>query len=257
MPLNLEVRSYSGGGRHRHGFTQVLFPLRGSMHVDIEGSAGVVSSNRLAVIPEQHVHDFVPSRDCNLLVIDVDAAALGSDQIPVVLHASAAPFISMEAWLWRLFTLLGCELASDPRQAQRMGPLALAGLQLIRALPAPLPETETAPACRIREAARKLSEIGEPARVADVARGAGLGQSRFHELFRATQGKSPKQFHLDKLLDRAVGRLIDSREPVSAIAYALGYANASSFNRLFKQRFGVTPTEFRSLGAGAARAGNP
>ncbi|MBV9517296.1 MAG: AraC family transcriptional regulator, partial [Hyphomicrobiales bacterium] len=37
------------------------------------------------------------------------------------------------------------------------------------------------------------------------------------------------------------------------IAYAIGYANVPSFNRLFKQRFGVTPTEFRSLGPGAAR----
>ncbi|MBV9135860.1 MAG: AraC family transcriptional regulator, partial [Hyphomicrobiales bacterium] len=32
-----------------------------------------------------------------------------------------------------------------------------------------------------------------------------------------------------------------------SIAYGLGYANVSSFNRLFKQRIGVTPTEFRSL----------
>ena len=251
MSLNLEVRSYRGGGRHRHGFTQVLFPLRGSMQVDIEGLTGVVSSNRLAVIPEQHVHDFVPSRDCNLLVIDVDAAALGSDQIPAILHAGGAPFITMEAWLWRLFTFLGSELASDARHARRIGPLALTGLQLMRALPACV--SEAAQTRRVREAARKLTEIGEPARLADVARGAGLGQSRFHELFRATHGKSPKQFRLDKLLDRAVDRLINSREPVSNIAYAIGYANVPSFNRLFKQRFGVTPTEFRSLGPGAAR----
>jgi AraC-like DNA-binding protein len=40
--------------------------------------------------------------------------------------------------------------------------------------------------------------------------------------------------------------LLNSNEPVSQIAYALGYENASSFNRLFKQRFGVTPTELRS-----------
>ena len=34
--------------------------------------------------------------------------------------------------------------------------------------------------------------------------------------------------------------------PVSEIAYALGYQNASSFNRQFKRRFGLTPSEFRA-----------
>jgi AraC-like DNA-binding protein len=52
---------------------------------------------------------------------------------------------------------------------------------------------------------------------------------------------------LEKLLDEAVDRLLTSSDPISQIAYALGYENASSFNRLFKQRFGLTPTELRSL----------
>ena len=243
---NLEIRSYRGGGRHRHGFTQMLFPLRGSMQVDIEGfSTGIVSSHRIAVIPEQHMHDFVPSRDCNLLVMDIDAAALANEQIPCVLRQGASAFVSMEPWLWRLFALLGAEVASDPRTAERIIPLAMTGLQLMRAVPSFTPEA--APRRRIREAAEKLSEVGTAARVAEVARGAGLGQSRFHELFLETHGKTPKQFRLDKLFDKAVDRLIQSRESVSSIAYGLGYANVSSFNRLFKQRFGVTPIEFRSL----------
>jgi AraC-like DNA-binding protein len=121
----------------------------------------------------------------------------------------------------------------------------MTGLQLLRPM-APTP-FETAPTLRVREAAERLGDLHDAARVADVARGAGLGQSRFHALFRATHGKTPKQFRLEKLLDKAVDRLLNSNDPVSQIAYALGYENASSFNRLFKQRFGLTPTELRSL----------
>jgi AraC-like DNA-binding protein len=79
-----------------------------------------------------------------------------------------------------------------------------------------------------------------------MARSAGLGQSQFHALFRATTGQSPKQFQLRKLLDCAVDRLVGTTDPISEIAYALGYQNVSSFNRLFRQRFGVTPSEFRT-----------
>ncbi len=242
MSLHLEVRSYRGGGRHRHGFAQILFPLRGSMQVDIEGLTGVVSCNRLAIIPEEHVHDFMPSRDCNLLVMEVDS--FGREQRLPVLRSDASRFIAVEPWMWRLFTLLGNEVASDPRHSDSIGRLAMTGLQLL-APGASIP-AETAPRLRVREAAERLVDLGDLARVADVARGAGLGQSRFHELFRATHGKTPKQFRLEKLLGEAVDRLLNSRDPVSQIAYSLGYENASSFNRLFKRRFGVTPSEFRS-----------
>ena len=79
-----------------------------------------------------------------------------------------------------------------------------------------------------------------------MARKAGLGQSQFHALFRATTGRSPKQFHLRKLLDRAVDRLVTTSDPIAEIAYGLGYQNVSSFNRLFRRRFGMTPSEFRA-----------
>jgi AraC-like DNA-binding protein len=79
-----------------------------------------------------------------------------------------------------------------------------------------------------------------------MARSAGLGQSQSHALFRATTGQSPKQFRLRKLLDRAVDRLVTTSDPISEIAYGLGYQNVSSFNRLFRQRFGVTPSDFRA-----------
>ncbi|MBV8428593.1 MAG: helix-turn-helix domain-containing protein [Hyphomicrobiales bacterium] len=244
MSLSLEVRSYDRGGRHRHGFTQILFPLRGSMQLDIEGKTGVVSSNRLAFIPEEHVHVFVPSRDCNLLVMEVESS--GGDQPLPVLRAHSS-FIAVEPWSWRLFSMFGAEIARHPRNAEKISPVAMTALQLLR--PRASTPVETAPGLRMREAAQKLGTVDGSACVADVARGAGFGQSRFHALFRATHGQTPKQFRVEKLLDEAVERLLTSSEPVSQIAYALGYENASSFNRLFKRRFGITPSEFRARGS--------
>ena len=79
-----------------------------------------------------------------------------------------------------------------------------------------------------------------------MARAAGLGQSQFHALFRATTGRSPKQAQLDRLFEDAVERLVNTSAPISEIAYRLGYQNASSFNRQFRRRFGLTPSEFRA-----------
>jgi AraC-like DNA-binding protein len=231
MSAQLEIRQYKGGGRHAHDFVQVLFPMRGAMRLDIEGESDVVSSHRIAVIPEGHEHDFVPSPDCRLMVLDVERGDIAG-ALPAAIVTPVDPF------LWRLFSLLGEEVATDRRRAKDAASLALSGLRLVKPS-APAPRTDA----RIA-AALSLTEGG----VVEMAREACLGQSQFHALFRATTGRSPKQHRLAQMLDRAVDRLTGTRDPVSVIAYDLGYQNVSSFNRLFKQRFGVTPTEFRRNG---------
>jgi len=46
-------------------------------------------------------------------------------------------------------------------------------------------------------------------------------------------------------LERAGLRLIQSRRPVTDIAFEAGYQNLESFIRAFKQRFSVSPSQFR------------
>ena len=152
MSLNLEIRSYRGGGRHRHGFAQILFPLRGSMQVDIEGTRVSCRAIASPSSPRGMCKTSVPSRDCNLLVMEVEATDLDDDQALAVLRSDASRFIAVEPWLWRLFTMLGAEIASDPRHAEKIGPVAMTGLQLLRPM-APTP-VETAPTLRVREPPR-------------------------------------------------------------------------------------------------------
>ena len=54
MSAQLEIRRYSGGDRHCHEYSQILFPLQGSMRIVIDGRSDIVSSNAIAVIPEGH-----------------------------------------------------------------------------------------------------------------------------------------------------------------------------------------------------------
>jgi AraC-like DNA-binding protein len=165
--------------------------------------------------------------------------------LPDILKGEGPVITSLEPWLWRLFSQLGAEVGADARRGGDAARVALTGLQLVR--PANASASPPRADRRILDAAHALGESTE-ASVTDMARMARLGQSQFHALFRATTGQSPKQYHLRRKLDRAVERLIGMSDPVSEIAYSLGYENVSSFNRLFKRRFGVTPSEFRAAG---------
>ncbi len=235
MSAQLEIRRYSGGDRHLHDYSQILFPLQGSMRIAINGRTDIVSSHAIAVIPQRAIHDFQPSRDCCMLVLNVEAAAFSADSLPSVLHYRDRITTQIDPFIWRLYSLLGREVEADAKRAPDVIHLALAGLQLLR-------PASKASDRRILAAAHGQGET----KVAAMARAAGLGQSQFHALFRATTGQSPKQFHLRKLLDSAVDRLITTSDPISEIAYDLGYQNVSSFNRLFRQRFSVTPSQFRA-----------
>ena len=240
MSLHLEVRTYPGRDRHIHDFNQILFPLQGSMRLDIEGRAAIVASGSMAVVPEYREHDFVPSADCSMLVMDVETAAFQGAETPALLRGAAPIVTPMEPWLWRLFRLLGAEVEADAHRAGAAARLALTGLHLVD------PGGVAQPRSRAERRVLGAAGYGTGAGIAEMARRAGLGQSRFHALFRKTHGQSPKQLHLHGLFERAVERLIASSDPISAIAYDLGYQNVSSFNRQFKRRLGVTPSAFRA-----------
>lgn len=240
MSIHLELRSYRGGDRHRHDYSQILLPMRGAMRLDVEGHRSVVSSNCVAIIPREHEHDFEPTADCSMLILDVEAGAFAGAAEPALLRDPVPSLTRIEPWLWRMFRQLGAEVEAGACRADDAARMAIAGLQLIApsAMPRPLSRAEG----RVIAVARS----GGAGSVAEMARTAGLGQSRFHALFRATTGQSPKQAQLTRLFDEAAERLVKTALPVSEIAYGLGYQNASSFNRQFKRRFGLTPSEFRA-----------
>ncbi|MDU0339525.1 helix-turn-helix domain-containing protein [Bosea rubneri] len=244
MSIHLEIRSYRGADRHSHDYSQILLPMQGAMRLDVEGHRSVVSRNCVAVIPRDHQHDFEPSVDCSMLILDVETDAFVGEAAPAVLRDPVPSLTRVEPWLWRMFRQLGAEVEAGACRASDAAGLALAGLQLIepQALPRPLSRAE----------GRVLDVAGasRPGSVSEMARAAGLGQSRFHELFRATTGQSPKQSQLSRLFDEAADRLVTTSLPICEIAYAIGYQNASSFNRQFRRRFGLTPSEFRAASRG-------
>ena len=87
-----------------------------------------------------------------------------------------------------------------------------------------------------------------PVRVAELARRFRVSESTARRLFRDGIGLSPKEFLTELRLNLARTRLIDSDDTVGTIAAECGFPSAAALYELFAQRYGQTPSEWRTGG---------
>lgn len=92
----------------------------------------------------------------------------------------------------------------------------------------------------------KPQSIGLPS-VAWCADELDLSPNYFGDLIKKETGKTAHEYIQAKIIDVAKERIYDQRKSVSEIAYDLGFKYPQHFTRLFKQRVGQTPNEYRSL----------
>ncbi|MDR1876097.1 MAG: helix-turn-helix transcriptional regulator [Flavobacteriaceae bacterium] len=72
-----------------------------------------------------------------------------------------------------------------------------------------------------------------------------LSTNYFGDLIRKETGKSAQDYIQTKIMDIAKERIFDTNKSISEIAYGLGFRYPQHFTRLFKQKVGYTPTEYR------------
>jgi len=100
---------------------------------------------------------------------------------------------------------------------------------------------------RISAALRHIeARIDEPLSIAELARLAAMSPYHFLRTFRTLVGMTPHQFILHSRMKRAAISLRRTSENVSAIAFAAGFGDLSTFNRRFQRIFGSSPSAYRA-----------
>lgn len=85
----------------------------------------------------------------------------------------------------------------------------------------------------------------EPIRLSDVAELVNMSEVSFSRFIKKRTGRTFVEYLNGIRLGFAARMLVDSTLPVCDICFACGFYNLSNFNRIFKKRKGVTPSEFR------------
>ena len=92
----------------------------------------------------------------------------------------------------------------------------------------------------------KPQTIGLPS-VSYCADQLNLSAKYFGDLIKKETGQSAQEFIQSKVIDAAKEKIFDGSKTVNEIAFELGFKYPQHFSRLFKQRVGKSPNEYRLL----------
>ena len=90
----------------------------------------------------------------------------------------------------------------------------------------------------------------------EMAQSVGLSTAHFARMFRKSTGQTPHQFVLRQRLDRAKAMLRAPEARVLDVAIACGFKTQQHFAQVFRDVWGVSPTEYRQdlVGSETTRA---
>ena len=87
------------------------------------------------------------------------------------------------------------------------------------------------------------SELDETTSPTEVAERIGISTRQLERLFGKNLHTSPKRYLLGLKLERARHLLVQTEMSVTDIALACGFASASHFARVYRSRFGISPSQ--------------
>jgi len=97
---------------------------------------------------------------------------------------------------------------------------------------------------RIQKVIQDLNQ--DPSRrLPELAHSCQMSMSRLSHLFKDEIGINVKNYRIDCRLQVAAEMLAVTNMPIKEIAYTAGYRHSSSFVRVFKTHFGLSPACYR------------
>jgi AraC-like DNA-binding protein len=90
-----------------------------------------------------------------------------------------------------------------------------------------------------------IKDIENPPDLVELARLTGMSRSKLHYDFRVVYGTTPFDYLRNRRLEKAKISLDKGSMDVTEVAYSVGYSSPSHFTKVFKQYFGMPPSNYR------------
>jgi AraC family transcriptional activator of pobA len=238
----------------------MVFVLRGRGVVLVEGRRSQYRPPALVIVPAGCVHgfEFEPGTRGHVLSASPELVQELGQREPGLNALFATPStLELQSGDLRGTDLTHSvhRLAREFARTPATGSLTLHGwlevmlgnvLRLTRDLPSPDPLSGQRLALMSKFAELIEQRFRDNRSVADFAEALHVSESRLRNACLDATGQSPIQLIHARLLLEAKRQLRYTSNPVSEVAYALGFADPAYFTRFFSRLAGVSPRAFRT-----------
>ncbi len=246
---------------HWHMSFEIIVPVREGYAVTVDGRAVDLDPGDLLIIPSGAVHEiFAPEEGMRyILMVDQDVI-YATEGLAGFLHffypcvclrgaaREAAP--GAGEYLWRAIRESEKHQPLEDAAVVAWVRLALiqAGRELLRANAAGQSEHMLRMNERLLDIYAYITQhCSEKLTLEQVAAYSGYSKYHFTRIFKTFTGTSFHDFYLRQRMILCRQLLSELSLPVTEVASRAGFGSLATFNRVFKQYEGVTPSQFRQL----------
>lgn len=263
---------------HRHEYFQIQLNLAGRTTQHVAATARPLGPGGLSFVLPYRVHRvphppgsrfFILSFNLHFLRPELDVHPLDLEDVPLARAPELAPFLFQE---YLDFSLAGADLAQAKAaclamQAEnarrRYGSTEIIRGRLLVLLGLVCRRHEKALLAQAARKAQRVSRrdalarvmrhvrenLGRRIQLADAAAAADLSPNYLAHLIKKETGKTFVDLVTERRMDKACELLAHTADRIGEIAAATGFADEAYFTRRFRQRFQLSPTQFRRRAA--------
>jgi AraC-like DNA-binding protein len=239
---------------HEHGFFQAVHVFSGTFSFDAEDHRIEIGPGETGIVPPgvSHRYQALGHETCRTFMTNFQTPC--PEQ-----QGESAEILGEEhgGRLWKTrpdAELIGFTLERLRAECRAPGPASTAVSQALLNLylgaiarSAQRLDSTTPNEERVRYALALIErEYGRPLALEELADAAGLGVSRFSEVFRNHTGLSPMRYVTDYRIGVAKVLLTASSFTITAIAEHLGFGTIQHFSRTFHNHTGLSPSAYRT-----------
>ncbi len=207
------------------------FCLRGQITYCMDGKKTVSTRENAVILPKGATYRYECDKDGVFYVVNFQCNGFECDAIKAVTPENTQSCIKSAEHIRQLFS-------------QKEGRLAIFSATFdLLSKTATIGNKEKNP---ISQAATFIADNLQDAQLCNtrIAEEMGISEVYLRKLFLARYGTTPRQFILEMRINKAKELLCDTTLSVADIAEHCGFASIYHFCRIFKQRVGVTPTQY-------------
>ena len=244
---------------HCHSAVEIIVPLKGEVVYHLEDSVYRVQADEVLIVPPNRVHslEMAPGSARDLLLFEPDSIFAMRDMRPLEAMLQAPIYLTGQQELCPavrslLMQCVNCYERQEPMwntqcYACLMQMYARLG-QSFLASEAPRPENRQMEP-EIVDSARLFIDqnFTHSLSLEDVSAFTGFSKYYFSRVFKQQMGISFSEYLRGKRVGMAEELLIHTRRSMQDIAVSAGFGSIATFNRVFRECRGCTPSKYREI----------